>query len=154
MQNEVQGLDIHLCSFELDKKIHNRDDINVSVSIIPDGKIQYFYIDGNNFKKNQHSFTVNISDKTQNIVMLFKKHNVLLEDSYIGYAYISRNDIAQASKSGEIELIPIINKKPSNPFKKVNRSDQNIAGNIKVQFKITDPFPERKNNGKKPNYEK
>lgn len=157
MQNQVHGLDIHLCSFELDKKIHNRDDINVSVSIIPDGKIQYFYIDGNNFRNNQHSFTVNITDKTEKIVMLFKKKNVLLDDSYIGYAYIGKNDF-QKSKNSEIQSIPIYNRHLNRRFRKQhknqNQFDKDISGHINVQFSIMEPFPERKNNGKKLNFEK
>lgn len=155
MQNKSHGLDIHLCSYELNKKIHNHDDINVSVSIIPDGKIQYFYIDGNNFRHNQHSFTVNITDKTEKIVMLFKKRNILIEDSYIGYAYIDKKDF---QKKTEIQEIPIINKFNKNVAKRnkkhLQNEDKNVAGHIKVQFEIMDPFPERKNNGKKLNFEK
>lgn len=157
MIDEVQGLDIQLCSFDLNKKIYNVDDINVSVSIIPDGRIQHFYINGKNFKKEQHSLTVNITDKTEKVVLTFKKHNILLEDSYIGYAIINRNEFIQPKKDSETQQISIL-KLRTNKRKGRHNNDvqdgKSIVGHINVQFQLMNTFPERKNNGKKLNFEK
>ena len=55
------------------------------------------YLKGKNFKKEEHSLTVNITDRTEKIVLLFKKHKVIVDDSCIGYAIINRKDFQQYS---------------------------------------------------------
>ena len=68
------GLNIHLLSFLLPNKlIHESDSVRVSVTTIPEENKQHFKIKGKKICSSNHVFSLNITNKTDRIVIVFRK---------------------------------------------------------------------------------
>lgn len=78
------GLNIHLLSFTLPKKlIKSKDTIRVSITTMPEGNKQHFYIKGKKKNCSNCVFLTNITNHTKHIVMIFRKKSILSENPII-----------------------------------------------------------------------
>lgn len=77
------GLNIHLLSFTLPKStIKQLDEVRVSITTMPDGVKQHYHLQGRKMGKTNHIFSLNITNQTKRIVMVFRK-KVLFSDGPI-----------------------------------------------------------------------
>ena len=89
------GLNIHLLSFLLPNKlIHESDSVRVSVTTIPEENKQHFKIKGKKICSSNHVFSLNITNKTDRIVIVFRKKTALKDDPIIASATIHLKDFA------------------------------------------------------------
>ena len=83
------GLNIHLLTFKLPEKlIHDSDSVRVSITTFPEENKQHFYVKGKKINTSNHVFSLNITNKTDKIVMVFRKKNPLGDDPIIASATI------------------------------------------------------------------
>lgn len=83
------GLNIHLLSFKLPEKlIHDSDSVRVSITTFPEKNKQHFSVKGKKINTSNHVFSLNITNKTDKIVMVFRKKNALSENPIIASATI------------------------------------------------------------------
>ena len=83
------GLNIHLLTFKLPEKlVHDSDSIRVSITSFPEENKQHFYIKGKKINTSNHVFSLNITTKTDKIVIVFRKKNAIGEDPIIASATI------------------------------------------------------------------
>ena len=83
------GLNIHLLTFKLPEKlVHDSDSIRVSITTFPEENKQHFYVKGKKINTSNHVFSLNITNKTDKIVMVFRKKNAIGEDPIIASATI------------------------------------------------------------------
>ena len=83
------GLNIHLLTFKLPEKlVHDSDSIRVSITSFPEENKQHFYVKGKKINTSNHVFSLNITTKTDKIVIVFRKKNAIGEDPIIASATI------------------------------------------------------------------
>ena len=83
------GLNIHLLTFKLPEKlIHDSDSVRVSITTFPEENKQHFYVKGKKINTSNHVFSLNITNKIDKIVMVFRKKNPLGDDPIIASATI------------------------------------------------------------------
>ena len=83
------GLNIHLLTFKLPEKlVHDSDSIRVSITSFPEENKQHFYVKGKKINTSNHVFSLNITNKTDKIVIVFRKKNAIGEDPIIASATI------------------------------------------------------------------
>ena len=71
------GLNIHLKSFKLNPSIINENEkVRVSITTLPDQNKEAFVIEAKQMFCVHHFFTVNVSDKTEKIVFVFRKKGI------------------------------------------------------------------------------
>ncbi|KAK8857388.1 hypothetical protein M9Y10_015793 [Tritrichomonas musculus] len=90
------GLNVHLLSFLLPNNlIHESDSVRVGVTTIPEGNKQHFKIKGKKICSSNHVFSLNITNKTDRIVIVFRKKTALKDDPIIASATIHLKDFAE-----------------------------------------------------------
>ncbi|KAK8897318.1 hypothetical protein M9Y10_015260 [Tritrichomonas musculus] len=83
------GLNIHLLSFTLPKDvIKSKDDIRVSITTMPEQNKQHFHLHGKKMHCTNHVFSLNITNQTKRIIMVFRKKTFLSEDPIIASTII------------------------------------------------------------------
>lgn len=143
------GLNIHVVSFSLPKQIiKEKDQIRVSITTIPDGCKQKFLIKSKLMEYANHLFSLNISEKTKKIVMVFRK-KTLMDKQMIASTVINLNDFKEMPKeqitngmiNTEVRTInlyyPIQKQQKEEHQKKVERV---IIGSMKVILSFRQPF--------------
>ena len=167
MQNNVYGLDIHLYSFKLQNDlIHKNDKIRVSITTIPEENKQHFTLDNRKMDKIHHFFTVNITKNTKKIIFVFRKKSFINSDPIIASTIIQSAEFPKSiddPSSNEIKTFTIF--EPLCKIRKESPGSMNsafscrnpngnrtIVGEMNVQFKLTNAFPDQdlntKNNNK------
>lgn len=87
--NSQIGLNIHLLTFKLPEKlVHDSDSVRVSITTFPEENKQHFYVKGKKINTSNHVFSLNITNKTDKIVMVFRKKNPLGDDPIIASSTI------------------------------------------------------------------
>lgn len=78
------GLNIHLLSFTLPKNlIKDREEVRVSITTMPEGKKQHFYLKGKKMNYSNHVFSINITNQTKNIIIVYRKKNFFTDNPII-----------------------------------------------------------------------
>lgn len=78
------GINIHLLSFALPKNIiKDNEEIRVSVTSIPEENKQSFFIEGKNMSNANHVFSLNITDQTKKILIVFRKKTFFFDSPVI-----------------------------------------------------------------------
>lgn len=176
MEENLYGLDIQLCSFKLDDSlIHHNEKIRVSITTIPEEKKQHFTLNPKKMNDVHHFFTINITKNTKRIVFVFRRKKILKNNPIIASTIIQSAEFPKSTNDlscKEIKTFSIF--EPLSKIKKENPQSMNsffsqrnpngnrkIVGQMNVQFKLTNPFPDqnindknKKNSKKSKGYEK
>ncbi|KAK8852939.1 hypothetical protein M9Y10_017934 [Tritrichomonas musculus] len=90
----MYGLNIHLKSFKLNPKIIGvNDKVRVSITTFPENNKEAFITEGKQMSFVHHFFTVNVTDQTDKIVIVFRRHG-FFDDPIVGSTTISCKDFA------------------------------------------------------------
>ena len=141
------GLNIHLKSFKLNPSIFNANDkIRVSITTFPDGNKEAFVTEAKQMKCVHHFFTVNITEKTERIIFVFRKVG-FFENPIIASTIVSSYDFPK-SKSSYIDT------KSINIYEPIQNSSKDkkrkVFGEMQIELSLTTAFPtfNTKNNSK------
>lgn len=94
------GLNIHLLSFTLPKNlIKDKDDVRVSITTMPDETKQHFSLHGKKMNCSNHVFSLNITNQTKHIILVFRKKTLLSDNPIIGSVTIHTKDFPKIPQS-------------------------------------------------------
>ena len=151
------GLKIHLFSFSLPKNlIKDTDNIRVSITSIPEKAKQYFYFQGKEMNSIDHIFDLNITNKTEEVIIVFRRKDFLENDPILASTIIHRsdfplipqniNDLSSDKKITPIRTIKIL--EPNHKHNQEQNKQRKTIGKMKAQLSLTVPFPEESDNKK------
>lgn len=158
MQEYIYGLDIQLYSFKIDEElVHHCDKIRVSITTIPDEKKQHFFINPKKMNNIHRFFTINITKNTQKIVFVFRKKRLINNNPIIASTIIQSVEFPKSiddPSCKEVKTYSIFE-----PFCKIRKKipqsmntffpqrnpngNRRIVGQMTIQFRLTNPFPEQ-----------
>lgn len=144
------GLKIHIFSFSFIKNmIKEIDEIRMSITSKPDKRKKYFYFNGKQFLNNDLICSLNITNESNEIYIVFRKKNFIEGHPIIGSAIISSNDLPKIpqninqlsidKKETDIKTISIL--KSFEPHNKDFNTKKNTIGEMKVQISVIPPTP-------------
>ena len=145
----MYGLNIHLKSFKLNPNIASGNDkVRVSITTFPEHNKEAFVTEAKQMFCVHHFFTVNVSEKTEKIVFVFRKKGIF-EDSIIASTTIFSKDISLTKRNNQTEMMEF---KIYEPVQNGHK-DRSVYGEMQVQFSLTTAFPtfdkkQNKNNSK------
>lgn len=150
----MQGLDVYLQSFTLNKDLFDDDDkIRVSITTIPGENKQSFTIDSKKMNYAHIIFAVNITKKTKKIIFVFRKKNFVKNDPIVASTVIFSNEFPKSKKDTigtEMKTFNLY--EPISDIKKLNSpypyDHRRVFGEMQVQFKLTEIFHESSENKK------
>lgn len=166
------GLNIHLLSFSLPKDlIKDREEVRVSITTIPELNKQHFTLHGKKMNCTNHVFTINITNETKNVVMVFRKKTFNKENPIIAsktihlreYKNFPQEPITTGTLNSEVKQMNIyypLQKQEQEAQSNYNGNDdtqnkRKILGSMQVQLSFTTPYlnttKEKKNNKTKNN---
>ena len=174
--NEI-GLNIHLLTFKLPNNlVHDADAIRVSITTMPEERKQHFQIKGKKMYCSNHVFSLNITNKTDRIIMVFRKKSFINSDPIIASTIIYLKDFIQlpienitsGTKSTDVKILYIfypLQKQMSEEATEKGQSflsesekkamKRKILGQMEVQLSLTTPYANlNKNKSKKNNNKK
>ncbi|KAK8845870.1 hypothetical protein M9Y10_020796 [Tritrichomonas musculus] len=154
------GLNIHLLTFRLpDKLIHDSESVRVSITTIPEENKQHFTIKGKKMNSSNHVFSLNITDKTDKIVMVFRKKTVLGDNPIIAsttlhlkkFVNLPLEKITSGSKMTDVKILDIyyplqkqIHEEQQVSFQSKEdikkQMKRKILGQMEVQLSFTTPY--------------
>ena len=98
-QNNIKfenSLNIHLFSSNLPENVIKDDeDIRVSITTVPEGQKQHFSLDNSKKSCVDHIFSVNITNNTTKIIMVFRKKMIFTDSPIIASASIHIKDFKE-----------------------------------------------------------
>lgn len=164
------GLNIHLVAFKLPKNvIKDHEEIRVSITSLPEEKKQHFHLQAKKMKNSNHVFSINITNQTQKIIMVFRKKSFIYNDPIIASTIIHQCDFPKLPPglhsfncdpiSTEIETLDIYyplqkqiremrehgnneGKFPAQSTDKSAKINRKILGSMQVQMSFTTPYPD------------
>lgn len=96
------GLNIHLLSFTLPRDVmKDKDDIRVSITTMPEESKQHFHLRGKKTNYSNHVFSLNITNQTKRIIMVFRKKHFFADDPIIASATIHMSDFSKFPRNPE-----------------------------------------------------
>lgn len=162
------GLNIHLISISLPTDlIKSRDKIRVSITTMPEEVKQNFKIRGRKIKNLNHVFSLNVTNQTKKIVLVFRKKSLMEKNPIIASAIISASDLPQFPQSYDqlasgtystetkaINILDPLSKQikeerqkrdemGADAYSKTtnnNRINRKIIGQMQVQLAFTTPY--------------
>lgn len=139
----MYGLNIHLKSFKLNQKIiSGNDKVRVSITTFPENNKEAFITEGKQMSFVHHFFTVNITDQTDKIVIVFRRHG-FFDDPIFGSTTISCKDFA----TKDYENVEMKTMNIYEPLQSKGKKRRSI-GEMEIQFSLTSAFPTFKTNNK------
>lgn len=146
----MYGLNIHLKSFKLNRKLASGNDkIRVSITTLPEKKKEAFVTEARQMNFVHHFFTINVTDQTQKIIFVFRKIE-FFDDPIIASTILHAEDLPTRNPTN-------VGMKTIKIFEPVQNEDNNknkvrrIFGEMEIQMSLTTAFPtfdESKNNNK------
>ena len=98
------GMNVHLMSFALPKNIiKDNEEIRVSITTVPEEQKQSFSLAAKNMVNVNHVFSINITNETKKIIIVFRKKT-----------FFSDNPIIASSIIHLIDLVDIPNQRMTN----------------------------------------
>lgn len=145
------GLKIHLFSFSLPHDlIKDTDEVRVSITSMPERVKQYFYFHGKEINNTDHVFSLNITNKTEEIIVVFRRKDFIENDPIVASTIIHNtefpkipqniNDLSSDKKITPIKTVKIL--EPNHKQKKNPNKERKVIGKMKVQLSLTVPFLE------------
>ena len=148
------GMIIHLLSFNLPKNIIDKEEeVRVSITTLPDEKKEHFTIEGKKMYNANHVFTLNVTNQTKTVVMVFRKKTFLQENPIIASTTIHFKDfkeipceqITNGIINTEVKTIniyyPLQQQKREEHKDKIERK---ILGQMQIQLTFTTPYLNQK----------
>lgn len=148
------SMNIHLLSFKLPKDVvKDKEEIRVSITTIPEENKEHFSIEGKNMNKVNHVFSMNITNETKKVIMVFRKKTVFGEKPIIAsttiklneFENIPREEITNGVINTDVKTIdiyyPLQQQKKEEHKEKVERK---ILGQMQVQLSFSSPYFNRK----------
>lgn len=90
------GLNIHLLAFALPRDvIQDNEDVRVSITSIPEEIKQNFIIEGKKMGNSNHVFSLNITNETKKIIMVFRKQSSHSENPIIASSTIKLEEFKE-----------------------------------------------------------
>lgn len=145
------GLNIHILSFSINNaSLKNHDDIRVSFTTFPGHAKEHFCVKAKKINSTNHVFSLNISNETKSILLVFRRKNFLLNDPIIGCLIINTcelpnipkdfDSMSSFSKSSEIKTMKIYEPIFRKPGDNSPKEKPKVNGQIDIQFTITEPY--------------
>ena len=145
------GLSIHLLAFSLPKEIiKDNEEVRVSITTIPEECKQHFTIEGKKIYNSNHIFSLNITESTSKIIIVFRKVSTLQDNPIIASTTIHLRDFKELPNeqiitgmiSTEIKYINLYYplQKQMNEEKKKN-VQRKVIGQMQIQLTATTPYP-------------
>lgn len=142
------GLNIKLHSFEFfGNLVSANDTLRVSITTLPDGQKQAFTFNAKKMTSTTASFTIKFSECTENIVIVFRKQNILSSDHIFASTCIHSSEFPQLFNKIDniaVQKINIYEPKQHNPNSKNNnlkdKNDRKVIGNMIAQFSLLEKF--------------
>ena len=131
------GLNIHLKSFKLNPNIIcGNEKVRVSITTFPEQNKEAFITEAKQMFCVHHFFTVNVSEKTEKIVLVFRKKGIF-DDPIIASATIHSKDVALTKRNSTTEM------KTFNIYEPVQNGHKirQVYGEMQVQLSLTSAFP-------------
>lgn len=134
----MKGLNIHLKSFDLKQNLVNsQDKILVSATTFPEKNNDAFVTGAKHMNSVNYDFKVNIADKTDGILIVFRKIKSENQTQVIASALISSKMIPiNNSTNNETKVLKICEPTPK------SNKDQRVLGEMQIQLTLTKPFPD------------
>lgn len=136
--HKMLTLNIDMFQLELKKKtVQNDDTIRVSVTTLPDMNKQKISFEAQNLRKAHPSFAINVSEKTEKILIVFRKKSFSDADPIIGSTIISKGEFPinfEDSANTELKLIDLYEPLQHLSIKGSNRQ---IIGRFYLHFSLT-----------------
>mgnify|MGYP001033567758 FL=1 len=152
-------MNIHLLSFTLPKNIlKEKDDVRVSITTMPEERKQHFTIESKKIYSVNHVFSINITEKTDKIIIVFRKKTILSENPIIASATLSLNKFKNVPKeqitngilTSDVQTLniyyPLQKQMKEEHCKNIERK---VLGQMQVQLSFTVPYIEIEKNKKK-----
>lgn len=150
------GLNIHLKSFKLNPGIINGNDkVRVSITTLPEQNKEAFVIEAKQMFCVHHFFTVNITEKTEKIIFVFRKKG-FFEDPIIASKTISSSELPKSNenKNTEMKTYEIYEPLQNEQNRRKSNENRRVFGEMKIQFSLTTAFPTFDKKQSKSNYSK
>ncbi|KAK8839547.1 hypothetical protein M9Y10_031906 [Tritrichomonas musculus] len=147
----MYGLYIHVQSIHLNQDvIGSNDKIRVSITTVPEENKQAFVIEAKKMDNIHHFFTVNITDQTKKIIIVFRKKSFILNDPIIASTILHSDqfpNFQDKSKNTEIKLIDIYDPlQHSHQEKSIYSNNQRRnLGRMEIQLSLEEAFPVNNN---------
>lgn len=147
----MYGLYIHVQSIHLNQDvIGSNDKIRVSITTVPEENKQAFVIEAKKMDNMHHFFTVNITDQTKKIIIVFRKKSFILNDPIIASTILHSDqfpNFQDKSKNTEIKLIDIYDPlQHSHQEKSIYSNNQRRnLGRMEIQLSLEEAFPVNNN---------
>lgn len=133
--------------------VGSNDTIRVSITTLPDGQKQAMTFDTKKIYAAHPSFTVNFSEITEKIVIVFRRKSMLSNDHIIASTVINSDEFPQLFKDAEsIEMRRINIYEPVQHMSKDNNkvvknlTDRKIVGKMEIQLSLCERFERQNNN--------
>lgn len=147
---QMLNLSIQLQSINLSKDIiSDIDRIRVSITTLPDQQKQAQSMDVYEMNSIQPTFKIQVNDKTEKIVIVFRKKGIFGSDHIIASTVIKTQDIhifkeLISSEHQKITIFEPIQNKNNN--KSIPNKNRRIVGTTEVEFTLTEEFRHQKCN--------
>lgn len=143
----MYGLNIHLKSFKLNPSLASGSDkIRVSITTLPEKNKEAFIIEAKQMNFVHHFFTVNVTDRTERIIFVFRKVG-FFDDPIIASTIIYAEDLPTKNPNNvEMKTMKIFE-----PVQNENKNKaRRVCGEMQVQLSLTTAFPtfDKKDNNK------
>lgn len=130
--------------------IGSNDKIRVSITTVPEENKQAFVIEAKKVDNMHHFFTVNITDQTKKIIIVFRKKSFILNDPIIASTILHSDqfpNFQDKSKNTEIKLIDIYDPlQHSHQEKSIYSNNQRRnLGRMEIQLSLEEAFPVNNN---------
>lgn len=155
------GIKLHLHSISLPSDLFKpTDEVRISITSMPERNKQYYFIQGKKLDSFDHIFKLNITNKTEEIIIVLRKKDFIENDPIVASTVIHSEDFPEIPqnidqlgwerKSTDIKTIDIL--EPRHRHDSVDK-DRKTIGQLKAQMKIILPLPSKnkestKNNNK------
>lgn len=174
------GLNIHLVSFDLPKRvIRDNEEIRVSITTMPEERKQHFHMHAKKMHKSNHVFSINITNQTKKVIMVFRRKSFLYNDPIIASTIIHASDFPKLPPGMTSFTCGVINtdvktlqifyplqkqmqemreERAHNGQVNPNEIDQanhkinrKVLGQMQIQMSFTTPYPDLDNDSQKMN---
>ena len=150
------GLNIHLLSFTIARDlIKDNENVRVSITTFPEGVKQHFRMHAKNMGHTNHVFTLNITNQTKMILIVFRKKSFMFNDPIIACTTIHSNQLIKIPQNfdtsaeticSDVKILniyePILRQNAEGTNNNIKQRDRKVNGQIQVQFSITAPYIE------------
>lgn len=152
-EQEMLSLNIQLQSVNLSKDIIGElDAVRISITTLPDNQKQAQRVEVSELRTKQPTFKILMNDKTERIIVVFRKKSIFGNDPIIASTVIKVSDIHIFNEliNSEHQKImiyePVQNNNNKNNNKTINNKNRKILGTMEVEFSLQEEFKHQRCN--------